>query len=254
MKVLLRTWDQRFHDPAWAWDVSRPNPAFVDKATAIEMRGRRLQRFHEPPDPRDGDGRKTVILHGKRVSELSPKVRWPSADLWGVTRCNVLYWRETLTDWDRWFDLHPVTATDFHGGILAKRPEAWDWYCRQETGRPIYLLEPHPDVPASVAFPRARVQEAFRTTRFTVSIDWLIGMALSEGFQRIVLNGIGTRFQADFQLAHQGILYWIGRAEERGVELIIEGPSCYAAPSKVYGYEAGARSYVDTDVPEAALA
>ena len=245
MSIKLRTWDSRFNDPAWAGDVAKPNPAYVDKATAIELRGQRLQRYYEPPDPRDGDGRKTVILHGKRVSALSPKLRWPSAELWGVTRCNVLYWRESLTDWDRWFDLHPVQTTPYHRGILAKRPEAWDWYRRQDTTRPIYLLEPHPDVPASIAFPRQFVQDTLRTSRFTVSVDWLIGLALCEGFQRIVLNGIGTRFQADFQFAHQGILYWLGYAEGRGIELVIEGPSCYAAPDQVYGYEAGAPAWAD---------
>ena len=243
--IKLRTWDARFNDPAFAGDVAKPNPAYVDKATAIELRGQRLQRYHEPPDPRDSDGKKTVILHGKRVSELSPKLRWPSAKLWGVTRCNVLYWRESLTDWDMWSDLHPVEPTAFHRGIKAKRPEAWDWYCRQDTTRPIYLLEPHPDVPASVAFPRARVQDTLKTTRFTCSVDWLIGLALCEGFERIVLNGIGTRFQADFQYAHQGILYWLGYLAGKGVDLVIEGPSCYVAPEKVYGYECGAPSYQD---------
>src|SRR5688500_17698504 len=107
MKVLLRTWDARFNDPSYACDVAKPEPKHIDHATAVEMRGRRLARYHVPPDPRDGDGRKTVIIHGKRVSELSPKVRWPHAELWGVTRCNVVYWRESLIDWDRWFDLHP---------------------------------------------------------------------------------------------------------------------------------------------------
>lgn len=245
MKVRLRTWDARFNDPAYAGDVAKPNPAYVDKATAVAMRGKRLERYYEPPDPRDGDGRKTVIIHGKRVTELSPKLRWPHAELWGVTRCNVLYWRESLTDWDRWFDIHPVESTDYHRGILAKRPEAWAWYCRQPVGRPIYLTEPHPDVPASVAFPRQMVQDTLQTTRFTVSVDWMIGLALCEGFRRIVLNGIGTRFEPDYQYAHKGIAYWIGRAEGAGVELIVEGPSCYASPEQVYGFECGAPQWAE---------
>lgn len=111
---------------------------------------------------------------------------------------------------------------------------------RQPVGRPIYLTNSHPDVPASVAFPRERVQETLRTSRFTVSVDWLIGFAICEGFERIVLNGIGTRFEPDYQYAHQGILYWLGYAQGRGLDLVIEGPSCYAEPERVYGYEAAA--------------
>jgi len=215
VKLKMRTWEMRHHDPTF--------------------RGAVL-----PPDPRSGDGKKTVIITGKKVTSRTPTQRWPGAELWGVTRCNVLYWHESLTDWTRWFDIHPVEPTDYHRGIRAKRPEAWEWYTRQDTTRPIYLLEPHPEVPASVAFPRERVQTALQSTRFTVSVDWMIGLAICEGFQRIVLNGIGTRFEPDFQFAHQGILYWIGFAEGRGVEVVIEGPSCYAMPEKVYGYEVGA--------------
>lgn len=234
-RIKLRTFDQRFNDPSFlgdlvAQDLRRIRTHAVDGLMPLET----------PPDSRASDGRKTVIIHGKRVSAESPKKRWPSAELWGVSRCNVLYWRESLTDWDRWFDLHPPQPTAHHRGILAKRPEAWAWYTRQSPDRPIYLLEPHPEVPASVAFPRDAVQARFPTTRFTVSVDWMIALALMEGFDRIVLNGIGTRFEPDYQYAHRGILYWLGYAEGKGIDLVIEGPSCYAVPEKVYGYEAAA--------------
>jgi len=215
VNLKIRTWEMRHNDPSFSGVVL-------------------------PPHPSAGDGKKTVIIHGKKVTKLSPRSRWPGAELWGVTRCNVIYWHESLPDWTRWFDVHPVHPTDYHLGILLKRPEAWAWYQRQDTSRPIYLLEAHPDVPASIAFPRQMVQERLKTTRFTVSVDWMIGLALCEGFERIVLNGIGTRFEDDYQYAHKGILYWMGRAEGMGVDLVIEGESCYHLPEKVYGYEIGA--------------
>jgi hypothetical protein len=218
MKFRMRTWATRFNDLEYTGDI----------------------RSELGPNPKADDGLKTVIITGRRTAHLSPKVRWPHAELWGVTRCNTFYWREALTDWDRWFDLHPVASTEFHKGILAKRPEAWDWYTRQRGGRPIYLLETHPDVPDSVAFPRAAVQAHFQTTQFTVSVDWMIAFAMMQGYQRIVLNGIGTRMEPTYQYAHKGILYWIGRAQGAGLDLVIEGPSCYRAPEKVYGYETGA--------------
>lgn len=233
--IKLRTWDKRFNDPGFLGDLVASD---LRRIKAEGAKG--LQLLEAEPDPLAEDGKKTVIIHGKRISALSPKLRWPHAELWGVTRCNVLYWRESLPDWDRWFDLHPVHPEAHHKGILAKRPEAWAWYCRQRGGRPIYLLEQHPEVPDSVAFPRQRIQEYFKTTRFTVSVDWMIGFAIAEGFERIILNGIGMRYEPDYQFAHQGILYWLGRAEGMGLDLVIEGASCYCAPEKVYGYEAPA--------------
>jgi hypothetical protein len=245
MKLRFRRFDQRFNDPAFVGDLLKRDKNRVNAAAIVAMGGKHLAHISLDPDPRDSDGKKTVIIHGKRVSEMSPKWQWPNAELWGVTRCNVLYWRETLPDWDRWFDLHPVQPAPHHRGILEKRPEAWDWYQRQTGGRPIYLIDTDPSIPDSVAFPRDAVQRAFPEfgdlcTQFTVSVDWLIAFALMEGFERIVLNGIGTRFDPDFQYEHMGIWHWLGFARGRGVDVVIEGPSCYHQPQKVYGYEAAA--------------
>ena len=242
MKLLMRKYDMRFNDPWYLGDLLTHETDRVNAAALIAMGGKKLAHLSVEPDPRDSDGKKTVVIHGKRVSDISPKWSWPHAELWGVTRCNVLYWRESLPDWDRWFDIHPVHPEAHHGGILAKRPEAWDWYTRQRGGKPIYLIEAHPDVPDSVAFPRAEIQAAYPDcdTQFTVSVDWMIAFALHLGFQRIVFNGIGTRFDQDFQYEHQGIWHWLGFARGRGAEVIIEGPSCYRQPEKVYGYEAAA--------------
>jgi len=246
MKLVFRRFDQRFNDPAFLGDLLKGERDRVNAAAIVAMGGKKLMHLNVDPDPRSSDGKKTVIIHGKRVSDLSPKWRWPSAELWGVTRCNVLYWRETLPDWDRWFDIHPVHPEPHHRGILEKRPEAWDWYMRQRGGRPIYLREAHPDIPDSVAFPRAAVEHFLQPyfdgypTQFTVSLDWMIPFAMMLGFQRIVLNGIGTRFDPDFQYEHMGIWHWIGFARGMGIDLIIEGPSCYRQPEKVYGYEAAA--------------
>ncbi len=233
MKISMRRYDSRFSDPWYLGGLSKQAHDSVNAAALIAMGGKKLAHLSVEPDPRDSDGKKTVIIHGKRISDISPKWKWPHAELWGVTRCNVLYWRESLPDWDRWFDIHPVHPEAHHAGILAKRPEAWDWYTRQSGGRPIYLREAHPDVPDSAAFPREDVAAFLRPyftedeiTQFTVSVDWMIPFALMLGFKRIVLNGIGTRFEPDFQYEHMGIWHWIGFARGHGVEVVIEGPSC----------------------------
>jgi hypothetical protein len=214
----------------------RPNPRYVEPV--------------QTPDPRAADGRKTVILHGKRVTPLSPAGRWPGAELWGIGRCNTFYWHQTLLDWTRWFDLHPVERTPHHKGIKVMRADAWAWYCRQDVGRPIYLLEQHPDCLASFAFPLRWVCQTLQTRRFTSSAELIIAFAMVSGFTRIVLNGIGTRTAQEFQYAHKGILYWIGRAEGAGVEVVIEGPSIYREPTHLYGYECAAPAWVvETDAP-----
>ena len=226
------------------------------RPTATGLAVRPNKTYIEPtqtPDPRAADGKKTVILHGKRVSPLSPKGCWPGAELWGIGRAQTFFWHSTLMDWTRWFDLHPVERTPHHKGIKIMRADAWAWYCRQDVRRPIYLLEPHPYCLASFAFPLAWVCETLHTRRFTSSAELLIALALCEGFARIVLNGIGTRTAPDFQYAHKGILYWIGRAEGAGVEVVIEGPSVYREPAQIYGYECAAPAW-DLGAPPSVVA
>lgn len=193
---------------------------------------------------------KTVIIHGVRISKdfTSPRAGREHAELWGLTRCNQKYWAGKLGDWTRWFDLHPLESTGEWQGIKERRPQAWDWYRAQTKGRPIYMATRHPQIAASVKFDLARVQTGFALMenldrgvepcrQFTCMLDYVIALALLEGFRRIILNGIGFATDAGHQYVHRGILYWIGLARGRGVEVLVDAPSVYLMPTEIYAYQ-----------------
>lgn len=122
-------------------------------------------------------------------------------------------------------------------GIQIQRPDVFAWYTRQGTERPIYLVEPHPDIRGSVAYPRAEMEAAFGRGRFGCQLDYLAALALAEGFNRWILYGIGQPYVADpasskatkWLRAHRSFLWWLRLARARGVAIVFDGPSMFTA-------------------------
>lgn len=202
--------------------------------------------------------KRTVIIHGKKVTDLSPRHGRPECDLWGVTRANVRFWKGRLRDWTAWVDVHPLVATRRFPGIPERRPDAWRWYLEQDGTRPIYLMAPehHPVgsdraeaerrfamVPGATPFPIREIQHAAPINGepnrwFVEQAGMMIAKAvLLDGYERIILNGIGCVTTLEFERLHRSILYWIAFARGRGVEVYVEGPSIYHTPAELYAYQ-----------------
>jgi hypothetical protein len=196
----------------------------------------------------------TVIIHGVKVSDLSPRHGRPECDLWGVTRCNVKYWGGKLDDWTAWHEYHPLVGSRQCEQLSTRRPDNWEWMCRQDGSRPIYLHDPklahHPArakeffdmVPGATVFPLEDVREAFpvngeQNRHFDCQLGLMMAFALYLGYERIILNGIGTRGAEMIMATHITTLYWIGFARGAGVDVIVEGPSIYQQPAKIYIFD-----------------
>jgi hypothetical protein len=172
-----------------------------------------------------------------------------------VTRANVHFWDGKLDDWTRWFDMHPLTPLQHFNGIMDRRPEAWAWYRRQDGSRPIYLQGPHwnsdpelaasrfAQIPGGTEFPIERLVEKYTPKgeplpNYLCQVGMMMCFALDEGFDHIILNGIGTVNSIEHQHLHRDIGYWVGFARGQGVQVDVEGPSCFKSPSRIYGYQA----------------
>jgi hypothetical protein len=193
--------------------------------------------------------RRTVIIHGKKISDTSPRAGRPECALWGVTRGNDFFWHGQLRDWTEWYDVHPLVQMGEFAGIPERRPHTWAWYKAQDGTRPIYLMRPTTaralarfnEIPGAVPFPIEDIQAAFPVNGepnrwFICQIGMMIAKAVFRGFERIILNGVGVSPRVDFQHLHRDTLYWIAFARGRGVEVLIEGPSTYHQPRLIYAY------------------
>jgi hypothetical protein len=140
------------------------------------------------------------------------------------------------TAYTRVFDVHPVEPFEAFKGIRALRTDAWAWYGQQD--RPVYLLEPHPEVPTSVAYPWAAIADRFGLRggcAISSTIDQMMALALLEGFEEIHLCGVRLLNVEEWLTQRECLAYWIGRAESMGVVVETDPVAALCAPERIYG-------------------
>lgn len=177
---------------------------------------------------------KAVIFCGYRHTVESPRLHFPDAELW-CQSTSIRNWDWALYNWSRWFDIHTVGPQAHYPGIQIQRPDVLAWYMRQGNERPIYLAETHPDVMGSVAYPKAEMEAQFGAGHFGCQLDYMGALALSEGFDRWILYGVGQPYVADPHTSkagkwlriHRSFLWWMRLARERGVEIVFDGPNMF---------------------------
>lgn len=139
---------------------------------------------------------------------------------------------------DRVFNLHARAM------ILGTQPHAWAWYARQTC--PVYLIEPHEEIPTSVAFPLDMLQSVFASDQhhagvepeicFSCSLDYLIAFALLEGFEHIDLVGCEVRSEEEYTDQRASVQYWMGRARGMGRVLTTTRSSGLGTVPILYGF------------------
>jgi hypothetical protein len=134
---------------------------------------------------------------------------------------------------DRWFDLHPPHC--FHETFKCGR-RYWEWLQRLRT--PIYMQEKYPEVPASVRYPRERIQTEFPDIPFGSQTAWMIALALTEGIETIGLFGIHYQHATERWEQRVNAELWCGIAVGRGVRMAVApGSPMMRLPADLYGYE-----------------
>ncbi len=211
--------------------------------------------------------RKVAIVGFASSTRMMAPWQDESYEIWGL---NSLY--AFIPRWSRWFEIHPRALVDRDlpraelqqinlrhvEWLRGQRPQehvppfcevckgsddrAKGWHGQPYT--PIYMQEHYEDIPASVAWPRAAINEW--TTRmfgkeaeldyFTSTPGQMIATALYEGFGRIEVYGVDLLQTEEYAYQRPGAEYWIGLARGLGVEVLVPTGSALLKANYVYGY------------------
>jgi hypothetical protein len=198
---------------------------------------------YQPILPADGIKRRKVCIVGFAGStrDQYPKGD-PDMERWGMNRLH------DVTDpapFHRWFQLHPR--------------EVWDTPARAKEvsiyreGRcPVYLHQHYEDIPASVPFPKAEIEQRFNAylpklpdgqarlngeSYQSTSVTWMIALALLEGFEEIHIYGVDMVTDEEYGYQRPCCEYWIGLAVGLGVRVVIPADSALCTQEWVYGYQ-----------------
>lgn len=208
-----------------------------------------------PPRPfyKADPNKKCAIVGFASSSRNMAPFNDPSFEIWGL---NSLY--ALIPRWDRWFEIHPKehVVKDLHRAELQQIGVEHHKWLQQQAGptlpdgtpnpayKPIFMQEAYPDIPASVAWPRAEIN-AWTTAMFgpEAELDYftstpgeMVVHAIFEGYGEIHLYGIDLLQDEEYAYQRPGCEYWVGVARGLGIKVVVPSSSSLLKANYVYGY------------------
>jgi hypothetical protein len=169
--------------------------------------------------------KKVAICGTAKETLIEAPFNNPEFEIWALNDMHALgikphRWFE-LHIWDEWKLRHPGT-------------EEYLKTC----GVPVYMHEINHNIPTSVKYPIEDIISRFNRKYFQSTVDYLIALALYEGFEEIHIYGVNMAASDEYGHQKPSAEYWLGRAEGMGVEIHLPESCDLLKGYFMYGYEA----------------
>ena len=102
---------------------------------------------------------------------------------------------------------------------------------------PVMMQERHLDIPMSEKFPLDEIVKHFGSRYFLCTFSYEIAYAIYLGFKEVHFYGINMMGGDDY-IQKWNMEYWLGRAEQAGIKVVIPFDCDLLKSPKIYGYEA----------------
>lgn len=174
---------------------------------------------------------------------------------WEIWTLNNIYSAFDIPRWDRWFEMHhnfreyapmqdvrvdPRSVVMGDARPIIRKIEHVDWLRDQLPDRPIYFVEPQPDIPAAVTYPLREMVAWCEANKivpyFTNSISYMIAMAIFDGYKTIGIWGVDMAADGEYEKERPSVEYWIGVAGKFGIDVILP-KECELLKARFYGFE-----------------
>jgi hypothetical protein len=163
------------------------------------------------------------------------------------TDCDVWLFNEAISGDNPWakradvvFQMH-VPAI-WRNPTNRNDPHHYEWLQTQDACD-VVMQDVYPDVPRSVRYPLTDIARMLGTTAdalsqtdhfLSSSVPQAVALAVLNGYKRIEVYGVAMETQTEYQFQREGVAFWRGFAEGRGIEFYFADPT-FRAP--LYGYE-----------------
>jgi hypothetical protein len=178
---------------------------------------------------------KRICLMGSAPSSVAlAPFNDPSYEIWACSPAT----RPFLKRVDRFFEIHLYEPDQPWFS-----PEYVDFMAKLPV--PVFMLEPVPSIPGSVAYPKEEVMRYFGPEAiffWTSSLSWMFAMAIIE-IERSGEPGEICLFGVDMSASEEvysgqraGCQYFAGQALRRGIRVSVPGQSDLLRPTPLYGF------------------
>jgi hypothetical protein len=157
----------------------------------------------------------------------------PAFEVWGLNAFHRIHNHRFFT---RWFQIHQPGSGEGH----IDDPDHIMWL-KEAHSFPIYTVRKLDEYPSSVPYPYDEVVKKFCPSTgpyFTNSVDYMVTMAMLEGFPEIYVYG--TDFISDgdddYFKRRQSLEYYCGRADGMGLKVIVPDDCALLRAEDVYGF------------------
>jgi hypothetical protein len=127
---------------------------------------------------------------------------------------------------DIWFELHrwgQDWLTNDYRQFLAKHPK-------------VYMIEPVPEVPGSIAYPKAEMLAQFGPYFFTSTPAWMMALAITQNPEEIGIFGIDMAADGEYGQQKPGCLHFVALAQAKGIRVGVPLESDLLRPPPLYGF------------------
>ena len=189
--------------------------------------GSAIQDIFEPSPP-PVRKRNLAICGPAESLKFAPVHRAGEWEIWGHAGA----WTR-LKQWDRWFELHQPKF--FRHDPEGTHAAHWAWLRGQ--GKPIYTVEPVPEISSCVVYPKKRIVDLFGSHFFTSTAAWMLALAIEEGWEHIGLFGIEMANDDEHRIQRKGVQHFLGIQTFLGRTYYLPEGCDLAIPGPLYGFD-----------------
>ncbi len=169
---------------------------------------------------------KKIAVVGTAASANLAPYNVPGWEIWCMATS-----KGSLPKWDRMFEIHPWDM------VKAREPTTALYVMAISDGHPIYMRRREPEVPASVAFPIARIRARFPAIALQCQMALMFALAIDMQPDEMGLWGIHSQADEEYAYQRPGLLMLKWIAESRGIKVHIATESNLNIPVPIYGFD-----------------
>ena len=149
-----------------------------------------------------------------------------SFEIWGMGSLWQLFGREGIGRADMWWDIHTLET---------RTPRQIEWLKNAEM--PVMMQDKFEEIPYSTKYPLDEIVKKYKRRYFLCTFNYQIAYAMYEGYKEIHFYGVNMMLDDDL-IQRWSVEYWLGRAEQSGIKIVLPGNCDLLNSPSIYGYEA----------------